>query len=77
MGSCSHWVSMSKGEGEGEASSACEEKLCSGRKRKEALVETLHFLTSVIWGFLPTSPLCFPSGVWWGDIAASCCRGLG
>lgn len=47
------------------------------RKGKGALVETLHFLTCVFWGFLPTSPLCFPIRVWEGGLAVSCCGELG
>ena len=40
-------------------------------------METLHFLTCIFWGFLSTSPLCFPiMGGGQGHGSARCCRGL-
>lgn len=74
LGSQSVWVSTSKGEGEGEASVVCEEKLNTGRKRKEALVETLHFLT---WVFCQLPLYVFPLGCGRGGIAVSCCGAWG
>lgn len=45
-------------------------------------METLHFLTCIFWGFLSTSPLCFPivaragAGCVWEHLSAGCCWSL-
>lgn len=38
--------------------------------------ETLHFLTCIFWGFLSTSPLCFPITGGWGHRSARRCWSL-